>query len=83
MSKVYPNLLNAHSKCRGSCSIYIIKARCVALGAYMIKYNSFRHIFLCTLSNLQHILNVYRATLCASLMSLEQQQKCAKLGISQ
>jgi hypothetical protein len=35
--KVCPNLLNAHSKYGVSCSIYIMKADCVALGAYMIK----------------------------------------------
>jgi hypothetical protein len=33
----YPNLLNAHLKYGGSCSINIMKAFCVALGAYMIK----------------------------------------------
>jgi hypothetical protein len=42
--KVYPNLLNEHSKYGGSCSIYITKANCVALGAYMIKLSSSRHI---------------------------------------
>jgi hypothetical protein len=35
--KAYPNLLNAHSKYGMSRSIYITKADCVALGAYMIK----------------------------------------------
>jgi hypothetical protein len=35
--KVYPNLLNAHSKYGVSCSIHITKADSVALGAYMIK----------------------------------------------
>jgi hypothetical protein len=34
--KAYPNLLNAHSKYCGSYSNYIMKASCVALGAYMI-----------------------------------------------
>jgi hypothetical protein len=33
----HPNLLNAHSKYGVSSSIYITKADCVALGAYMIK----------------------------------------------
>jgi hypothetical protein len=42
--KAYPNLLNAHSKYGGSCSTYIMKAFCVALGAYMIKESSSRHI---------------------------------------
>ncbi len=35
--KAYPNLLNAHSKYGVSSSIYITKADCVALDAYMIK----------------------------------------------
>jgi hypothetical protein len=35
--KAYPNLLNAHLKYGVSCSIYIMKADCVALGAYKIK----------------------------------------------
>jgi hypothetical protein len=35
--KVYPNLLNAHSEYGVSCSIYITKVNCVALGIYMIK----------------------------------------------
>ncbi len=35
--KAYPNLLNAHPKYGGSYCIYIIKADCVALGAYVIK----------------------------------------------
>jgi hypothetical protein len=35
--KAYPNLLNAHSKYGGGCSIYIMKASWVAPGAYMIK----------------------------------------------
>ncbi len=35
--KAYPNLLNAHSKYGVSCSIYITKVDCVALGTYMIK----------------------------------------------
>jgi hypothetical protein len=32
-----PNVLNTHSKYSVSCSIYITKADCVTLGAYMIK----------------------------------------------
>ncbi len=35
--KAYPNLLNAHSKYGMSSSMYIMKADCVALCAYMIK----------------------------------------------
>ncbi len=35
--KLYPNLLNAHSKYGVSSSIYITKADYVALGAYLIK----------------------------------------------
>ncbi len=35
--KAYPNLFNAHSEYVVSCSIYITKADCVALGAYMMK----------------------------------------------
>jgi hypothetical protein len=35
--KAYLNLLNAHSKYGVSCSFYIMKADCVALGAYMMK----------------------------------------------
>jgi hypothetical protein len=35
--KVHLNLLNAHSKYGVSCSIYITRAVCVALGAYIIK----------------------------------------------
>ncbi len=35
--KAYPNLLNAHLKYGVSSSIYITKADCVALSAYMIK----------------------------------------------
>jgi hypothetical protein len=35
--KAYPNLLNVHSKYGVNCSIYITKADCVTLGAYMIK----------------------------------------------
>jgi hypothetical protein len=35
--KAYTNLLNAPSKYSVSSSIFITKADCVALGAYMIK----------------------------------------------
>jgi hypothetical protein len=35
--KAYPNLPNAHSKYGVSCSVHIMKADCVPLGAYMIK----------------------------------------------
>jgi hypothetical protein len=42
--KAYPNLLNALSKYGVSCSIYITKADCVALGTYMIKSSSSHHI---------------------------------------
>jgi hypothetical protein len=35
--KVYPNLFKAHAKYGMSCSIYIMKADCVALGACMIQ----------------------------------------------
>jgi hypothetical protein len=35
--KEYSNLLNAHTKYGVSSSIYITKAECVTLGAYMIK----------------------------------------------
>jgi hypothetical protein len=35
--KAYPNLLNAHSKYGVSHSIFITKADCVDLDAYMIK----------------------------------------------
>ncbi len=35
--KAYPNLLNLYSKYGRSCSIYIMKADCVALGTYRIK----------------------------------------------
>jgi hypothetical protein len=35
--QAYPNLPNAHSKYGVSCSIYITKTDCVALGAYMMK----------------------------------------------
>ncbi len=35
--KEYPNLLNAYSKYGVSSSIYITKADCVALGAYIMK----------------------------------------------
>ncbi len=35
--KAYPNVLNVHNKYGRSCSIYIMKAFCVALGAYMMK----------------------------------------------
>jgi hypothetical protein len=35
--KAFPNLLNAHSKYGGTCSIYIMKAFYVPLGAYMTK----------------------------------------------
>ncbi len=49
--KAYPNLLNEHSKYGGSCSIYIMKAFCVALSTYMIKY----------VEQLCHILNAHLA----------------------
>jgi hypothetical protein len=42
--KAFPNLLNAHSTFGWSCSISILKAGCVALGSYMIKQSSSRHI---------------------------------------
>jgi hypothetical protein len=35
--KAYPKLPNAHSKYGWSCSIYIVKADCVAVGAYTLK----------------------------------------------
>jgi hypothetical protein len=35
--KANPNLLNAHSKYGMTSSIYITKADCIALGAYVIK----------------------------------------------
>jgi hypothetical protein len=42
--KVHPNLLNAHAKYGRSCSIYIMKADCVVLGADMKKKSSSHHI---------------------------------------
>jgi hypothetical protein len=73
--KAYPNLLNAHSKYGVSCSVYITKADCVALGAHMIcKIEQLQPYFECALSNFRDILNVHRATLGASMMSLEQQE---------
>jgi hypothetical protein len=42
--KAYPSLLKAHSNYGVNCSIYITKADCVALGAYMKKLSSARHI---------------------------------------
>jgi hypothetical protein len=69
--KAYPNLLNAHSKYGGSSSIYIMKADCVALGAYMIKIEQLPLYFECALSNFQDILNAHRATLGTSVILLE------------
>jgi hypothetical protein len=71
--KAYPNLLNAHSKYGGSCSNYIMKAFCVALGAYMYyQIEQLPPYFECALSNFRDILNAHRAPLGASMMSLEQ-----------
>jgi hypothetical protein len=49
----------------------LIKAFCVALGTFMIKYvEQLPPYFDCALINSQHILNAHRATLGASMMSL-------------
>ncbi len=73
--EAYPNLLNAHSKYVVSSSIYITKADCVALGAYMIKkIEQLPPYFECALSNFRDILNAHRATLGASMISLEQEK---------
>jgi hypothetical protein len=72
--KAYPNLLNAHSKYGVSSSIYIPKTDCVALGAYMIKKEQLPPYFDCALSNSRDILNAHRATLGASMISLEQEK---------
>ncbi len=42
--KVYPNLLIAYSKYGVNCSIYIMKADCGTLDAYIIKKSSSCHI---------------------------------------
>ncbi len=72
--KVYPNLLNAHSKYGGSCSIYIMKAHCVALGAYMIKWSSSRYILNAHWAMFGTFWLHKKQTLCASMMLLEQQK---------
>jgi hypothetical protein len=51
-----------------------MKAGCVALGAYMIKIEQQQPYFECALSNSQQILNACRATIGASMVSLEQQK---------
>jgi hypothetical protein len=75
--KVHPNLLNVHSKYGGSCSIYIMKASCVALDD---KIEQLLQYFERTLSNYRDILNALRGTLGASLMSLVQQKNAPKNG---
>jgi hypothetical protein len=67
-----PNLLNAHSKYGRSCSIYIMKADCVALGVYLRKKKQLAPYFECAFSSFRDILNAHRATLGASLKSLEK-----------
>jgi hypothetical protein len=55
-----------------------MKAFCVALGAFMIKYvEQLPPYFECTLINSRHILNAHRATLGASMMLLEQEKNAA------
>ncbi len=71
--KAYPNLLNAHSKYGMSCSTYITKANCVALGTYE-KIEQLPPYFECALSNFRDIFNMHWAVLGASMMSLEQQK---------
>jgi hypothetical protein len=69
----YSNLLNAHSKYGVSSSIYITKADCFTLGAYIYdKIEQLPPYFECALSNFRDILNAHRATLGASMISLEQ-----------
>jgi hypothetical protein len=71
--KAHSNLLNEHSKYGVSSSIYITKADCVAQGANMIydKIELLLPYFECALSNFRDILNAHRATLGASMISLE------------
>ncbi len=46
----FERALNVHSKYDGSCSIYIMKASCVALGANMIKIEQLPP-YICALNN--------------------------------
>jgi hypothetical protein len=72
LHKAYPNLLNAHSIYGVSSSIYITKAYCSR--HLHDRIEQLLPYFECALSNSRDILNVHRATLGASMISLEQEK---------
>jgi hypothetical protein len=70
--KAYPNLLNAYSKYGVSSSILYHEGRLCCSRHLSDKIEQLPLYFECALSNFRDIVNAHRATLGASMISLEQ-----------
>jgi hypothetical protein len=71
--KAYPNLLNAHSKYVWREQLYLYHEGRLCCSRHLYdKIEQLPKYFECALSNFQDILNAHRATLGASMISLEQ-----------